>query len=422
MKKLLYIASLFLLVFTACEPMEDVYKEIDEANAQKIADEKYFAARTVLDTVYALVDDDYALSTNEDLKKYKSFSSKVTAKDNLAQILDAKMVYGEMAVDYKVSYKFYRGSLAYIKAYLKYLDEVAQLTAYELTKEDYDSMGEEKGQPGKYDNFSDKVPAADYLPDFLKTKFPDAKADDIVVVTYKFYDGKGVTNITENWQFDGTVWAENPDAGPKAPELPTDVKIYEMVKADYNSMGFKYPNFSDSNKANDYLPTFLKIKFPYAKEGAKYLVVYDFYGKKKKDDEKKSTFKQATEYTLTDGVWKPYAKVTMQTSVMNYNIEEKMWIYVIPTKFVFTDEASTQNITLTDKDYELTGDGKYKNFYLKNMSESQVNATVLEKLTKILKVNYSDIELNTVVEVTFRTYGLPNKKEMTVKLKKVLAE
>ncbi len=99
-----------------------------------------------------------------------------------------------------------------------------------------------------------------------------------------------------------------------------------------------------------------------------------------------------------------------------------MWVYVIPTKFVFTDEASTKSITLTDKDYELTGDGKYKNFYLKHMSDSQINATVLEKLTKILKVNYSNIELNTVVEVTFRTYGLPDKKEMTVKLKKVLAE
>ncbi len=427
MKKLLYIASLLLLVFTACDPMEDTYKEIDEANAEKIATEKYFSVRTLLDENYTLVDADYALSSNEGIKKYKNFSSRATAKDNLAQILEAKMVYGKMAVDYKVTYKYYRGSLGYVRDYLNFLEDVAQLTSYELTKEDYNSMGEEKGQPGKYDNFSKNVPAADYLPGFLKTKFPDAKADDIVVVTYKFYDG-GVKDITETWQFDGTVWAEAPDAGPKAPELPADVKIYEMVKADYDSMGTgkdepgKYNNFSKSIPAAKYLPTFLKIKFPYAKEGAKYLVVYDFYGKKKKDDKKKSTFKQAAEYTLTDGVWTPYSKVIMQTSVMNYKVKEKMWTYVIPIKFEYSEEKATEEITLKDTDYTLTGDGKYKNFDIRNMDDAQQKALFIEKLTKILKVNYADkVKVGTVFKVTFKTFD-GSKGTKSVILKAVLAE
>ncbi len=332
MKKLLYIASLFLLVFTACEPMEDVYKEVDEAHAQKIADEKYFAARTVLDENYTLVDADYALSSNEGLKKYKSFSSRATAKDK------------------------------------------------------------------------------DYLPDFLKTKFPDAKADDIVVVTYKFYNGKGVVNITENWQFDGTVWAENPDAGPKAPELPAGVKVYEMVKADYKSMGFKYPNFSGSFKPTDYLPTFLKLKYPYAKKGAKYLMVYGFYKDKK-------TTLQAAEYTLTDGVWKPYSKVIMESCNMHYKKAEKTWVYVTPLRFEYTtDETNIEDvIELKNEDYELTGDGTFHNFSFQGKSEKEQHKIALEKLNIILRSNYSLKEGN-IFKVTYKYYtGSVEKRTVTLK-------
>ncbi len=421
MKNLLYIASLLLLVFTACDPMEDTYKELDEANAQKVADEKYFAARTVLDENYTLVDADYALSTNKDLKKYKSFSSKVEAKNHMAQILDAKMVYGKSAVDYKVTYKYYRGGLRYVKDYIKFLDAVASLKSYTLTKADYDSMGTEKGQPGKYDNFSKDVPAADYLPDFLKNKFPDAKKDDVIVVTYRFYKGGGVTvDISENWEYDGNIWKENKNAGPKSPELPEGVKVYQLVKADYKSMGFKYPNFSGSSKPQDYLPTFLGIKFPYAKEGDKLLVVYDFYGKKNKDDEKNTSFKQALEYTLTNGVWTVYSSIIMQTATMSYKVSDKAWLYVFPVKFEYTTEEPTrEEIILKNEDYALTGDGKYKNFDIRDKSEEEQKAMFMAKLSVILKANYGPVKAGEVFKVTFKVYT-GKKEERTVLLKAVL--
>ncbi len=290
MKKIVYILPLLLLGIMSCDPMEDVYNEIDEANKEAKEIEKFFAQRTLLEDEYTLIDSDYSLSSNESLSKYKNFSSRATAKDNLAEILNAKMVYGEAGKDYKVTYKFYRGSLPYVKTYLPYLEAVSEMKKYTLKKEDYDSMGTEKGKPGKYDNFSEKMPASDYLPDFLKKKFSKAKAQDIVIVTYKFYNGSSASDVTETWQFDGTVWAEIADAAPKAPKLPKGVEAYTLSAADYDSMGApgKHDNFSDEQKPQNYLPTFLGIKFPYAKEGAKYLVVYKFYGKKKKDDEKKS--------------------------------------------------------------------------------------------------------------------------------------
>lgn len=415
MKNILYIASLLLLVFTACDPMEDTYKEIDEANKGKIADEQYFAERTVLDTEYTLVDADYALSTNEGVKKYKNFSSRATAKDNLAQILDAKMVYGKPAVDYKVTYKYYRGSLAYLKDYTKYLEDVAALNSHELSAGDYDSMGTNQGEPGKFDNFSASSPAEDYLPAFLKGKYAAAKTGDIVVVTYKFYEkGKGTKTVTESWQFDGTTWAKT-DAGPKAPELPTGVKVYELVKNDYTSMGFKYPNFSGSAKPTDYLPTFLKVKFPYAKEGDKYLVVYKFYADKK-------TTNQANEYTLTDGVWTVYSKTVMQVATMSYKMDKKAWAFVPPIKFVKTDEAATVEYTLTDADYALVGNGKYKNFDRREGKADADEAVVVEKLSKILKAQTTvAITEGTVYAVTF-TYYDGAKKQGTINLKAVLDE
>ncbi|MBS9767971.1 MAG: hypothetical protein KGV44_10600 [Flavobacteriaceae bacterium] len=421
MKKIIYIALPLLLVFTACNPMEDIYEETDKEIAKKNADEEYFSTRTLLEDNYTLIEDDYKLSTNENLRKYKSFSSRITAKDNLAQILNDKMFFGELGKEYKVTYKFYQGSLSYVKDYVKFLDKVSTLKTYELTKADYDSMGEGKGKPGKYDNFSDKVPASDYLPDFLKNKYPNAKSNDVIVVTYKFYSGSA-SDVTENWQFNGTVWAENAEAGPKPIKLPKDVKVYELVNSDYDTMGApgKRNNFSDSSKPKDYLPTFLKVKFPYAKEGEKYLVIYKFYGKKNKDDERKSTFKKADEYTFTEGVWKAYSSVVNKTATMSYKVDKKTWEFVPPIAFVFSDEEATEKITLKDEDYAVTGDSKYKNFYLKGKTEEEIKSIELEKLSKILKTNYK-VKVNTVYAITYKYYN-GKGGEKTVKLKAVLEE
>ncbi len=419
MKKILYILPIVLFWFTSCDPMEDVYTEVDEFNKEAKANEKYFAQRTLLDANYELVEADYQLATNGSVAKYKNFSSRATAKDNLAQILNDKMVYGEAGKDYKVTYDFYQGSLSYVKSYIKYLEAVSALQIYELTTEDYDSMG----KPGKYDNFSKSAPAADYLPDFLKAKFSDAEKGDIIVVTYKYYSGS-VSEVVENWEFNGTVWAENPNAGPKAPKLPSDVHVYELLPEDYDSMGKpgKYDNFSDSAKPSYYLPTFLNIKYPYAKEGTKYLVVYKFYGKKKKDDEKNSTFKQAQEYTLTNGVWKPYSSVIKKTATMSYKVAKKTWEFVPPITFVKTDEAPTASYTLTIADYELVGNGKYKNFDIREGKPEADENVIISKITIILK-NQTEVAIKegNVYAVTYKYYD-GGAGEKTINLKAVLEE
>lgn len=422
MKKILYIASFLLVTLTACNPMEDTYNEIDEANKEEKADEKYFAQRTVLDANYTLTDEDYALSTNEDVKKYKNFSGSLPAKDYLAQILNDKMVYGEAGSDYVITYKYYRGSLSYLNTYVAYLEAIDALETYELTTEDYDSMGTGSGEPGKYNNFSDSTPPADYLPDFLRNKFPNAEANDVVVVTYKYYSGS-VSDVTVNWQFDGTTWAENATAGPEAPQLPEDVTVYELTAEDYDSMGTesgepgKYNNFSSSVKPEDYLPTFLRVKYPYAKEESKYLLVYKFY---KGGDE--GTVIEAKEYTLTEGVWTVYSSTVTQEATMSYKTAKKTWEFVPPITFVKTDEAKTAEYTLTEADYELVGNGRYHNFDTREGKTEEDEAVIIEKISKILKAQTTvAIEEGGVYAVTYAYYD-GTAGEATINLKAVLEE
>ena len=62
-----------------------------------------------------------------------------------------------------------------------------------LGSEDYDAMGEESGQPGRFDNFSSSTPPEDYIPAFLSSRFPFAQENDEIVMVYRFFAGSTTT-------------------------------------------------------------------------------------------------------------------------------------------------------------------------------------------------------------------------------------
>ncbi|NOU61682.1 hypothetical protein [Marinifilum caeruleilacunae] len=401
MKKLLYIASLFSLVFTACDPMEDVYEEVDKANADKLEEERFFSDKTLIENGYELTDADYALSSDEGVQNYKNFSKYAPVADFLPEILDNMKLYGEAGVEYTVKYKFYRGSLSYIYDYLDYLEELAEMDSYTLTTADYDSMGTGDDEPGKYNNFSSSTPAEDYLPNFLLGKFPDAETGDELAVTYKYYDG-GVSEITEFWAFDGSVWSES---DKQAPEVPSDVTVYELTSSDYDSMGEesgqpgRYNNFSDSTPAENYLSTFLGQKFPYALDGAKYATIYKHYAGGG------VTETRMKEYTLTDGEWVEYQSTIDATSLVAY--KNRAWVFVPPIKMIESDKTATITYTLTDADYELVGNGRYSNFDIREGKDEESIEVRIEKITKILKANF-EVAVGDVFAVTYDYYDGSN--------------
>ncbi|PKQ62457.1 hypothetical protein BZG02_12050 [Labilibaculum filiforme] len=295
MKKILYIVSLFALVFAGCDPMEDIYKDVDKLSNDN----------NVHSLEYTLTADDYS-DIGGDPKKYESFSAYAPATDYLPEFLDGKYPTLDVSSSVKVTYDFYRGSLNYLGDYLDYLEVLAAIDSYTLTTADYDSMGTDQGQPGKYNNFDSGIKASDYLPNFLLAKYPNAIENDELAVTYKFYNGSANVDITEFWVFDGSVWTKSDKV---APELAEGVTLYELVADDYDSMGTpgKYNNFSSSDAPENYLSTFLGVKFPYASEGDKFLVLYKYYAGGG------VTETRAKEYTLTDGTWMEYTSTVAKT-------------------------------------------------------------------------------------------------------------
>lgn len=308
-----FIAFVGIGFFASCEMNSEFYDELDkEAGFQLIEN---------ID--YTLTEDDYNSMGKDSGQpgKYDSFSSSVNPTDFLPAFLAKKYPTLDATSTVNVTYDYYQGSLGYVNDYLEFLEELAAMESYTLTTADYDSMGTASGQPGQYNNFSSSAKPEDYLPDFLLGKFPTAVAGDEKAITYKYYSGS-VSEITEFWAFDGTVWSETDKT---APAVPDGVTIYELASADYDSMGEasgqpgKYNNFSGTILPENYLPTFVGIKFPYLAEGAKVLVLYKYY------EGGGVTKTRAKEYTLTEDIWVEYSSTIAKTD--QYIKTPTAWVF-----------------------------------------------------------------------------------------------
>ncbi len=157
------------------------------------------------------------------------------------------------------------------------ITQVVTDLVYELTDDDYDQIG---GDPAKYGNFSKYAPADQYIPPFLKSKYPYLDQGSIAQITYKYYIG-GLSYL----------------------DYLTDAVSYELTTADYDSFGTgsgepgKYNNFSSSTPPGDYLPGFFAAKYSNASNGDLVYVTYKYYS---------GSVEIRSEYYEFDGsVWKP---------------------------------------------------------------------------------------------------------------------
>lgn len=390
MKKLLYMASFIALVFTSCDPMEDAYDELDRVNEQKVTDAKFFSDKTVIETGYTLTDADYALSTNTNVSDHMNFSSSATVANNLPEVLTNMKVYGEAGYEYTVNYDFYISSS-------KVSD--ASPSAYEMTSNDYDLLGEGDGEPGDYGNFDSKMPIDEYLLVFLDRRFPIAKVGDSKLISYKFY---GAGNKYAEYEFDGVVWASTSKAIGYT-------SAYELIEEDYVSMGTEYgepgnyKNFTSKIKIDDFLPAFLLTKYPNAVSGDMQEIKYVYYG---------NHYDNYIGYILNEDGWKNNLTVTFNWETGEYVLKtlsqtieasslvaykDKTWLFVSPIKFVVSDKTPTVIFTLVLDDYDFVGNSQYGNF-------DEEESVVLEKIAKIIKNNY-EVVVGDVYSVTYIYYS-----------------
>lgn len=118
--------------------------------------------------------------------------------------------------------------------------------------------------------------------------------------------------------------------------------VYYLSSEDFDSMGEgsgqpgQYNNFSSSISPDNYLPTFMSIKFPYGQEDEELFVIYDYYSS--------STGAQirGNLFTVTEGAWKGHES-TIATS-LQFGFEDGAWV-----------PDNTIRYTLTNADYEYIG-------------------------------------------------------------------
>ena len=181
MKKILLLLTVFSMVFTSCDPLEDIYEEVD-ANASGVAG----------DVVLTLTDEDY-----ETLGlSYGSFNSEDEAKEALPGFLSDKYpVWGNRSTAL-ISYDLYVGNAFSVKNYT-------------LSLEDYATSG------STLLGFEVTTTPADYLTDIIAGEYDEANEGDYVSAYYDQYTGS-VFTVTPEVSLD-----ENLDYGTTAGDLTT---------------------------------------------------------------------------------------------------------------------------------------------------------------------------------------------------------
>lgn len=190
--------------------------------------------------------------------------------------------------------------------------------AYTLVEADYDSMGEENGQPGRYNNFDGNMDVDGYLIDFIGQKFASLEQGQIVSISYEFYrEGTKVNSYQKQvsgwYKIELNAFAANLN--------------YTMVTEDYDAMGTesgtpgRYDNFDANMDVDHYISVMLGQKYPYTQENTTAQVTYLFYA---------GTAAERSSYYKYDGMrwngYDPYADVTdVTTKIAEMTFDGTNW-------------------------------------------------------------------------------------------------
>lgn len=107
--------------------------------------------------------------------------------------------------------------------------------------------------------------------------------------------------------------------------------VYYLSAADFDSMGTasgqpgQYNNFSSSISPNDYLPTFLNLKYPYALEGDALFVIYAYYSG--------GAQTRGNLYTVINGIWTAHQS-TIDTT-LQFGHDGTTWVPDNTIKYEF---------------------------------------------------------------------------------------
>jgi hypothetical protein len=200
MNKLSKILLIFIVTLSSCNPMNDTYNLLNK-NVQS-PQEKFSYTLTNADYVAisssALAD---ATNTHDSLiaKSIKSTNSLPEGYASTYVPAILKKMYPALGKGSTslVSFNFNRGPITSLVEY-------TSADRYTLANTDYKSMG---GAVMIYKYFSPSNPPGNYLPDFLKNKYPDAADSTLKTINYKYATtdpSGGEVNIFDE-EFNGSL-------------------------------------------------------------------------------------------------------------------------------------------------------------------------------------------------------------------------
>ena len=355
MKKILFIATLAItVIFNACTPMQDINDELDKALVEDNAKAIFLKDRTVAPDAYTLTSEDYELSSNESVSKYKSFSKYALSKDYLPEILNLKFSADD-AQSMAVTYDFYSKPI-------KDKDN-----AYEISDEDYISMGQ------KYGNFSDEDVAESLI----------GKLFDRIV----YADEAGAEKTAQYNLF--TKYVDRfikVNADGTSEEVSYDADAVEVTDEIYEATGNgKYKTFYTIDDA-------LEDLAKYATDSATAPITYSAVVYKNYID----TY---VVYLFNGTNWVAKQSVMPVAEELNYALNDED----ITKSTWWADPAI--KITLTAEDYALYPESaKYGNFDLRSGKVPGTdNDKLIEMVSGMLDTNYTIVE-NQQYLVTYNYY------------------
>ena len=316
---------------------------LEDINAEVDAKAKAISS----EVSFALTDDDY-----EELDlKYGNFNTIDDAKTMIPDLLNDKYpVWGDGSLA-TVTFKFYNKINTYSE------------DVYELKKEEYNKITGDR-----YGNFSKPF----HIFNYLKAKYLTPDEGDFVSLRYIFYAG-GKTTLTDGFFFDGTDWN----------------KIAGFTPDQYSAMGESYSNFSSDNEAETKIPIVLVGYFKFAPKKAQEIVsfMYNIYNRSTR-----TTESYTINFVFDGTLWAKYNDVAEETIKFGHNGSK--WI-----------PDNTIKYTLTDADYDLVENGKYKNFDVRAGKDEETVEARLAKINTILLKNFPNMEEGQKYIVTYNVYS-----------------
>ncbi|WP_042497762.1 hypothetical protein [Algibacter lectus] len=364
MKKFIYLFIAIGFVFTSCNPMEDIYDNIDAALEKEGIIAKDFE--------YTLVEDDYKETLELD---YANFNSDEDAKTLVSEFLN--IAYPYFGVTYKADGSIDEASSAII-TYALY----NRIDTYEAVVREVESTEYAPITGNTYGNFD----RDSHLQDYLNQEYPDAEEDDFVSLRYDYYSGTTNT-LTNGFVFDGTLWNQ----------------INGFTEEEYEEMGESFPNFSFEDEALSKIPEFLSTEG--VETGAILSVMYELY-------DSGTTTSYTENYTFDGTEWTEYNNV--QTKMLQFGHNGTTWVpdNTITYTLATADYASVVSALEGTYPTQTASVGNYTNFDRRNGNAAYWSSDMLvEAMNVVLDILDPSAEEDQKYTVTFDIYNGSNTTE-----------